>query len=90
MRAILVTNRLWETVSGEDEPPPPPEPRAHLSKRQFLQQGGTNARWTAYKDENEDYEKWEGRDAKASNLLRIHISETPLVKIQNEVTSKGI
>jgi hypothetical protein len=45
----------------EDEQHHPPEPRTHLSKRQSLEPGGTNVRWSAYKDENKDYEQWEGR-----------------------------
>jgi hypothetical protein len=35
IKAIIVTNRLWETVSGEGEPPPL-EPSAHLSECQFF------------------------------------------------------
>jgi gag-polypeptide of LTR copia-type len=90
MRSTLVIYRIWEVVSGESPKPPFPIPEPNLIMEEFLELGGSDQDWVRYKISNAKYQRWLKMDTRAAILIRTHLNETHLGKVQGQTSSKGM
>jgi Reverse transcriptase (RNA-dependent DNA polymerase)/gag-polypeptide of LTR copia-type/GAG-pre-integrase domain len=90
MRSTLVIYRVWEVVSGESPKPPFPIPEPNLIMEEFLELGGSQEDWIRYKISNARYQRWLKLDTRAAILIRTHLNETHLGKVQGQTSSKGM